>query len=555
LDYIPPELQRDVRLLWKDAGNSGMNMDPRRIRSGGTFMPPSALCGNYVCFVRKTVIRDQYLGAVTADQIKVQFTFLNWPGLLNYFDQEGTRFETVASWQRSVLEHKRQLHKLVSLGTSCQDLINEARELWLEKKEELVNIFQAQLDFIEKHGDWSLEQFEHYARQHKKSGMGYKRLTWASILKDNENLVEAHKQYYHVVRELITVLRDDRYYDGEHSIHPQWTYPALRSRPGDIQDSNITDGTGEVTVTKYRDRAAGGVYGFSQLFWPIFRSDLKKELAEILISNVERIVNMKLITPEVFGVKAYLQLFSEDPNNLAIFDTSLAERLEAQISDLPTAANLSMQGFPKKLGFKKFSGISSTRTDQYITEPFLILAAVKLGYLSKASHYYFGGDNWACPSTESVPEEIHDVLSPTSRWLGHDPVLKAIGGFKLTVDSADNAQNWNDRMNKFGITQLKSGVVRLTRTLIGMNLVPELMTLEDFLNKVAESKVDVIDLHEGEPYHHLMDEPDTAKQLIESSVELEHACEAVFSIAQQMNVPYKLVDDVKSPTQPTWSKV
>jgi hypothetical protein len=555
LDYIPPELQRDVRQLWKDAGNSGMNQDPRRIRSGGTFMPPSALCGSYVCSIRKTVVRDEYLGAITADEINVQFTYLNWPGLQKHMDSEGTRYETVASWQRSVLEHKRQLYKLMAMSESGKQVIQEATELWQEKKSELIDIFQSQLSFIESHGDWSLEQFEHYARQHKESGMGYKRLTWSSILRDQDKLVEAHKQYYNVVRNLIEVLRDERYYDGEHSIHPMWTYPALRSRPGDIRDINVDDGTGSVVVTKCRDRAAGGVFGLSQLFWPIFRSDLKRDLAEMLISNIERQTNMKLITPEVYGVKAYLELFQEDPEVLAIFDTSLAERLEAQISDLPTAANLSMQGFPKKLGFKKFSGISSTRTDQYITEPFLILAAVKLGFLSKANHYYFGGDNWACPTEEPIPEEIHDVLSPSSRWLGHDPLLKAISGFKLTTDSADKSQNWTDRMTKFGMSQSRSGVVRLTRTLIGMNLIPELMTLEQFLNKVAESKVDVIDLHEGEPYHHLMDEPLRAKELIDTSPELEHACHGVFEIAQQMNVPYKLVDDIKSPLEPTFHKV
>jgi hypothetical protein len=264
---------------------------------------------------------------------------------------------------------------------------------------------------------------------------------------------------------------------------------------------------------------------------------------------------MKLITPEVKGVNAYREFFSEDPHSMSIFDTSLAERLEAQISDFPTAANLSIQGFPKELGFKKFSGIASTRTDQYLTEPFLILAAIKLGFLSKASHYYFGGDNWACPSSEELPESIHDILSPSSRWLGHDPIVRGVAGFKLTIDSADHAQNWTDQMRKFGISQSKSGVVRLARTLISMNLVPDLMTLDQFLDKVAKTDIDNISLHEGEPYHHLLDDPDTARLIINGSPEIEEVCRSIFEIAQRMNIPYKLVDDIKSPVTPTWSKI
>jgi hypothetical protein len=385
--------------------------------------------------------------------------------------------------------------------------------------------------------------------------MGYKRLTWASVLKDESKLNEAYKQYYDLVRNLIEELKNDKYYDGMHSIHPKWTYPALRSRPGELVESNLSEDTGTVIVNKHRDRAAGGVFGLSQLFWPIFKSDLKKELAEILLSQVGRITSLTLKTPEVEGVKAYIDFLNEDADALAIFDTSLAERIESQISDFPTAANLSMQGFPKKLGFKKFSGISSTRTDQYLTEPFLVLAAIKLGFLSKASHYYFGGDNWACPSMEPIPENIHDVLSPSSRWLGHNPRLQAISGFKLTVDSGDKSQNWTDQMYKFGISQQKSGVVRLARTLVSMNLIPDLMTLPEFLDRVSKSGVDDINLHEGEPYHHLLDNSETAKQLIDSSSELEHVCEAVFSMAQKMNIPYKLVDDIKSPIPPSWSKI
>jgi hypothetical protein len=555
MEYVPPELLTNISILWQDAGNAGMALDPRRIRSGGTFMPPSALCGSYVCTTRKTVVRDPYLGSVTADQIKIQFSYLNWPGLSIHFDEEGTRYETVASWQRSVLEHKRQLLKLNTLSGDSKEVLEEATSLWQEHKEELVKLFMSQLTFIDQHGDWSLDQFRHYANQHKESGMGYKRLTWASILRDETKLNEAYKQYYDLVRNLIEELKNEKYYDGEHSIHPRWTYPALRSRPGDLVESNLSDDTGTVVVNKYRDRAAGGVFGLSQLFWPIFKSDLKKELAQILLGQVSRITGLTLKTPEIEGVKTYCDFLSEDPNALAIFDTSLAEKLESQISDFPTAANLSMQGFPKKLGFKKFSGISSTRTDQYLTEPFLVLAVIKLGFLSKASHYYFGGDNWACPSTEPVPESIHDVLSPSSRWLGHNPKLQAISGFKLTVDSGDKAQNWTDQMYKFGLSQLKSGVVRLSRTLISMNLIPDLMTLPEFLDKVSKSGVDNIDLHAGEPYHHLLDDFDTAKQLLDTSAELRYVCENVFSMAQKMNVPYKLVDDIASPIAPSWSKI
>lgn len=554
MDYIPPALQGDVTKLWLDAGVSGINADPRKVRSGGTYMPPSSLCGGYTVSRRRTVVRDEFIGTLTADQIRIQFSFLDWPGIREHFELEGTRFETIASWQRSLLEHKRQVHRLAMLSETSKEILQEARELWTEQKDRILKIFMSQLNFIEQKGDWSLEQFEHYAKEHKRSGMGYRKLTWGSILRDESKLKEAYKQYYKVVSDLIHELQREKYYDGEHTIHPQWTYPALRSRPGDVVNMTIQDGTGDVLVNKHRDRAAGGVYGFSQLFWPIFKTDMKKMLSELLLAEVEGLTGLKLITPEVHGVQAYCDFLDEDPHSLTIFDTSLAERLEAQISDLPTAANLSIQGFEKRLGQKKFSGIAVTRTDQYITEPFLLLAAIKLGYISKASHYYFGGDNWAAPTGEEIPKELQEIFSVSQRWLGHDPIRQAISGFKLTVDSPGKGQNWTDRMVNFGLTQTKSGLVRLTRTLIGMNLLQDTFSLRDFLRKVASSSVDTINLHEGAPYHHLLDDPITAKTLIEEIPELELACDAVLATASQLEVPYKLVDDRKAPMEPTFHR-
>lgn len=555
MDYIPPELQGDVSKLWQDAGTSGINADPRKVRSGGTYMPPSALCGSYNCSLKKTVIRDEYLGTLTGDQIVVKFSFLDWPGVRDHFELEGSRFETVASWQRSLLEHKRQVYKLANLTDTSTEIIREARELWLEHKNEIIRLFKSQIEFIQNRGDWSLEQFEHYAREHKKSGMGYRKLTWGALLNDESRLKEAYRQYYKVVSDLLQELLKDKYYDGEHTIHPRWTYPALRSRPGSIEDMQINDGQGQVLINKYRDRAAGGVFGMSQLFWPIFKTDLKRFLSETLLSEVQRLTHLKLITPEVHGVDAYLQFFNEDPHSLVIFDTSLAERLEAQISDLPTAANLSIQGFEKRYGQKKFSGIALTRTDQYITEPFLVLALIKLGYVSKANHYYFGGDNWACASNETLPLEVQEVFSISERWLGHNPIRQAISGFKLTVDSTDQSQSWSDRTTNLGLMQTASGLVRLTRTLIGMNLIPDVMTLTEFLSKVATSSIDTIDLHEGTPYHHYLDKPDIAKQLIEDLPELEHCCDAVLEISKQLAMPYKLVVDIKAPMEPSFHKI
>jgi hypothetical protein len=380
-------------------------------------------------------------------------------------------------------------------------------------------------------------------------------MSWGALLRDESRLKEAYRQYYKATSDAIMALRDEKYYDGEHTIHPRWTYPALRSRPGDLQDMQINDGSGSVLVTKHRDRAAGGVFVMSQLFWPIFKPDKKAYLAKTLISEINRLTNLKLITPEVEGVEAYVQFLEEDPHSLNVFDTSLAERIEAQISDLPTAANLSIQGFEKRYGQKKFSGVAPTRTDQYLTEPYLVLAAIKLGYLSKASHYYFGGDNWACPSTETIPEEIQDVLAPDGRWLGHNPFTQSISGFKLTVDSAEKSLNWNERQLKFGCSQVRSGAVRLTRTLIGMNLIPDIMTYRDFLSKVAGSTVDTIVLHEGQPFHNLLDKPEIAKQLISDTPELEHACEAVLELSTKVDMPYKLVSDIRAPIQASFTKV
>jgi hypothetical protein len=552
---MPPEIIRDPSQLWSIGDNSGMTRDPRRVRTGGTYMPPSALSGGFTILRRKTVIRDQYLGTLPADQFSIQFSYIDWPGLNQQIESEGTRYEAVGSWQRSHLEHKRQLFKMAALRGPAKDILDEARNLWLEKKSELVKLFISILDFISKYGDWSYEQFEHYARRHKDSGLGYRRQTWAALLRDESKMKEAYSQFYKVVRELTTILAQDKYYKGDLTIDPKWTYPAVRSRPGDVQDANIEHGNGQVLLSKYRDRAAGGVYGLSQLFWPIDRPDLKKQLATQLLRAVESLLSLRFITPEVEGVKAYIQFFEEDPHKLRIFDTAMAERVEAQISDFPTASNLSAQGFDKRLGQKKFSGMSLTRTDQYLTEPFLIVAAIKLGYISKASHYYFGGDNWAVVLEEELPQEIESILSPSQRWLGHNPLSQSIGGAKFVIDNSDKAENWTERQYRFGILQHKSGLVRLTKSLVNLNLVPDIMTLDQFLRKVSDTAIDTIELHEEQPYHHYLDDPAIALQLLEQIPELGIACEAILKISQQLSIPYKLIDDVKTPTKPTIQKV
>lgn len=379
-----------------------------------------------------------------------------------------------------------------------------------------------------------------------------RKLTWGAILKDPLRFRECYSQYFKATSDLLALLIQDKFYDGEHTIHPQWTYPALRSRPGDQADIKVNDGVGDVIVTKHRDRAAGGVYGMSQLMWPIFETDHKRFLANLLVSEISRIVGLKLITPEVEGVKAYQSLLDEDPDNIVLFDTSLAERLESFISDLPTAANLSIPGFEKRYGQKKFSGISLTRNDQYFTEPFLILAAIKLGYLSKSSHYYFGGDNWGCISSEPIPKEIEEVLAPSERWLGHSVLHQNIPGFKVTIDSADDCATWTDRQNKFGFNQTRSGIARLTRVLVSMNLVPDLMTFKEFLDKVARSDLDNIDLHDGAPYHNVLEDSELMKRFIEQTPDFAQVCEDVLKLSESCSVPYKLINDTNSPVEPSY---
>jgi hypothetical protein len=277
-------------------------------------MPPNALVSEWKFnHEGATIVQDPYLGNVRSDIYNIVFKPLI-PEILQYRHEEGTRYETIAYWSRSSMEIRRKVAKAASWPAANPSFHKAKRQFseWLWPH--YVDFHKAKAQYILTEGDWSLENFTRYVREHKKSstGYGYK---WSYLLHpDRERqLATAWTELCLILRTHLNDLLDDSTYNylRNRALHPSTTYPALRSRPGDAGPLSKFGDVYTVRVRKHRDRSAGGIKAISQKNFPVFF--FEDDFASEYIQNMfKKILGINVKFPVLEGVQHFIDFIEDD---------------------------------------------------------------------------------------------------------------------------------------------------------------------------------------------------------------------------------------------------
>jgi hypothetical protein len=446
---FPKEIVADITKLWRLRPSDGLSLESRFYRSGELGQPPSSFISSYqIRRIGNSVQHDRYLGHTTAQVYEIHFKSIlpseAWTLVDERHLKDGFRVDCMASWQRSVYERRRQNKKFAELID--HPIVKYIRDIRESTRDEFKDYYQTLASYILHDGDWSQEQFAHYASEHKKSSLGGH--SWKSFYTTSDDgiiLTEkgmgAYRYFNKVVRALCLLMLKDSSYalDGlfeNQVIDPFYLYPALRSRPGSTtRTPREVLLSSRAKVTKYRDRNAAGMWGPSQLAWPIFSEDMKSGMYKRLYAIANKTFGHAgpVCTPETHKKKFYTRLKDD---RYTYYDTSNAEKLEGALFKLPFRSCFSELSYPAELGDAKVSGGMDTRIGGEWAESAMRLAIVDCGYAEKDNDMLRGGDNIATRTWIDI-KTLDDLglFAPSGRMLGTSSIGET--GVRVTRDGAD----------------------------------------------------------------------------------------------------------------------
>jgi hypothetical protein len=137
-------------------------------------------------------------------------------------------------------------------------------------------------------------------------------------------------------------------------------------------------------------------------------------------------------TPEEDGKEIFLKLKGGEYN---YYDTSMAEKLDGMVVDLPFRTCLSQKGFDVLAGMTKVSGSFSTRLDMFMTQSLIHRVMFELGVFIPDPGTLGGGDNFARKAPLDANPVIDHIFSTSERFLGCDK--HGVLGFRILRDGAD----------------------------------------------------------------------------------------------------------------------
>lgn len=441
--------------------------------------PPASLVANYELRETGTIMkRDSVLGMTPATvyDIKVE------PILdLSLIDQrhfkEGFRADAAADWARTITERKRQNKKL-AMAMRDNNILRYAKVIADSTFDEFREYYQKMAQFVVDRGDWSTQRFLAYVIDHRDSRLAG--TPWSAFYthgNDGPELtkkgMEAYFYFRKGVRSLMQYMLQDSFYTRleTESIHPSATYPAIRSRPGDVigEAHGIVE-SNTLRISKHRDRNAAGIWISSQASWPIWDHDTKRQYYKEIYTHARKTFGhgAPYDTPEERGVEFYLDL-EGDPDWI-FYDTSNAEKLEGWVCPLPNRVCLSEEAYPLEVGFTKMSGGGNdTRTGGFWAECPLRLSTVELGYADVDKRLKGGGDNFGTKKFIKLDDPtVELVYARSDRLLGHDQYGPL--GLKLVRDGAHLHESMRRRYTGYTARNLSIPAVSLAMAVLGLGL-------------------------------------------------------------------------------------
>ena len=455
---------KPIKEMYLHRSASGALSEGRRGKHHGTTMLPSAMvkyCKMYNFKMNPATEKWAPGQLLTQYEYTIDIkTFLPLQALTkgtltrDNVNEKFNRLETVSYWNASYQEILRHLHLGQQL-TKMQIEPGDTTSRWdqvvkiaLEFKEAIRETFTKYSQLLLQHGDYSMEQYEFYVKEHAKSASPFKRLNekgevrgikWRTILEDDDLL----KTTYTVMLKIPQEYADAQAYFRKHEyllIDIQHAYAALRARRAEYRILSMSSNSMVLLATKTRDRKAGGIEKLSQIEWPIYgKTEAKRKVYAIFYRLIEEISGCKINSITMLGAKFYSDI--ADRSDIFSYDLRNAEKQVALLfSFMHFNADLGSPKFPAQLAGELYSGVGPTRILNEIAVAIYVRLLISLGYA--ISEIFIGGDNFALTVYIDCEKDGFSLFfTNEERILGFQIASKSFGPPSLITDNTDNRVN------------------------------------------------------------------------------------------------------------------
>jgi hypothetical protein len=437
---IPP-----IRELLTNELGPGLVLERRENNWNGTVHPLSFIA-RYLKMdsLPMTYVNDEYLGMTPAYQYTVEIE--NFIPIARW-EEEPIRFGTLAFWHLSHVERLRQTKRMDT--TILPDpVFKKAVEIAESMAAEILTAYRDYIQNIIDFSDLSYEQWMRYVKGHEISSLpikiGGRKIHYHDLL-DNDALSQRvwHSINTWIRTELPKLVewfdKEIKWVEGGHKPHrvyvrPDFSNPALRSREGEGELLQKSDTRALYRVTKYRDRPAGGIEGYSQMEYGIWETENKIKAYAPIYAFTEKYIGItSLHFIEKEGTEFYLNMIKQV---VQCYDIANADKqVGACLYFLPFNVDLNWPACTKDAAAVMYSGISPTRPLNITYLTVLVIALRELGLeIKPITIGFMGGDNFAIDG-ELDMEQLKNLISNDERCLGFNPDLRRFYGYHATKDN------------------------------------------------------------------------------------------------------------------------
>ena len=281
----------------------GSLVEGRRHRKGAGSMKLSTFSRYHkIDNVRRRVMQRPELPGIPLAEYSYEVTIRTFPLL----DSLGSikRYDSLGFWELSFQEILRHLALSTQYVNSSiwKSLLSTIQSY----RDEIIDLLTRYFHDIMNKGDMSMDHFAFYVKEHKNSASPFG-MKWSYFLDNPSALKIAHERTNRAIKtfseEWTKYIRPDMIY-----INPKYCYPALRARPGEPTILSESNDSVTVLIRKWRDRKAGGIKLFSQLTYPIFQLDVKKDVEKPFYEWFTKILSCEVHPLSQNGPQVYKDL-------------------------------------------------------------------------------------------------------------------------------------------------------------------------------------------------------------------------------------------------------
>jgi hypothetical protein len=434
--------------MYIGTSEGGALIEGRKTMTGGSYMEPGAMTQYHELsnpFISKT--QHKYMKELVQEityTAKVR-SFIPLSMLVDQVDEDHffddvNRIDAWCTWPLSyneILRHNGRMEEI-----AATDYYEEVKSIVLTYKDDIIDLLKGYFDKIRNAGDFSLDQFRRYAKDHSASSSPFDGYKWADLVASEKKLRIAWTYTTKFIQDYCKEL-DDILKHKKPLIRAKYTYPALRHRKADeIKVLSLDAYSFIVKMTTHLARKAGGVKGLSQVEYPIWKNkELKHEIYGDIIKFIEKVVVMSGVHNLIIeGASFYHNILQHKGNALYCYDLSNSEKQVGNLFDfLPLQGDLGHPEYDPKLAAETYSGIGPT------TIPSLLGVAFHIRYYKDKydlSPSFLGlhGDNFII-DVDLLELEENLCFGEEERVLGFNPEKRKFWPISFMTDNPDHRVN------------------------------------------------------------------------------------------------------------------